>query len=126
MSIGNRVKELRKATNITQQAFADRLGLKRNTIATYEVGKAEPSDRTISDICREFNVNEIWLRTGEGEMFLQLTQDEEILDYVTSLVKGQHTELQKQIISIMSQLPKELWEAAEMKIEELKAKKEDH
>lgn len=78
MTIGERVKELRKQINLTQQAFADRLNLKRNTVGSYEVNVVEPSDRTISDICREFNVNETWLRTGEGEMFNQITRSEKL------------------------------------------------
>lgn len=64
-----RLKEIRKALNLTQQKFADRLKIKRNTVATYEAGKSNPSDAAVSLICREFNVNEKWLRTGSGEMF---------------------------------------------------------
>lgn len=64
-----RLKQIRKALNLTQQEFADRLKIKRNTVATYEAGKSNPSDAAVSLICREFNVNEEWLRTGVGEMF---------------------------------------------------------
>lgn len=67
--MNERLKELRRTLNLTQQAFADRLGVKRNTVATYETGKSNPSDAAVLLICREFNVSEIWLRTGEGEMF---------------------------------------------------------
>ncbi len=69
--MNERIRELRKTLNLTQQEFADRLSLKRNTIATYEMGKAIPSDRTINDICNKYNVNENWLRDGVGEMFLE-------------------------------------------------------
>lgn len=71
-----RLKRLRKTLGITQQEFADKIGIKRNTIATYESGRNEPIDAVISLICREFNVNEKWLRNGEGEMFLDLSEDE--------------------------------------------------
>lgn len=64
-----RIKQLRKHLDLTQQEFADRIGIKRNTIANYESGRNEPIDSVISLICREFNVNETWLRKGEGEMF---------------------------------------------------------
>lgn len=64
-----RIKQLRKHLDLTQQEFADRIGIKRNTIANYESGRNEPIDSVISLICREFNVNEPWLRKGEGEMF---------------------------------------------------------
>lgn len=84
--MNERLKELRKKIGITQQDFADRLGLKRNTIATYEIGKATPSDRVISDICTKYSVNETWLRTGEGEMFRQPSDEvgyyvEDLLEY---------------------------------------------
>ena len=85
MSIGQRIKDIRKHAKITQQALADQLGLKQNTIATYEMGKITPSDRTIADICREFKVSETWLRTGEGEMFLDLGEDEELLQTMASI-----------------------------------------
>ncbi len=65
-----RIKKLRKALDLTQQEFADRLGMKQNTIATYEMGRSTPGSPTIVSICREFRVNEEWLRTGSGEMFL--------------------------------------------------------
>lgn len=64
-----RLKQIRKALNLTQQEFADRLKIKRNTVATYETGKSNPSDAAVSLICREFNVREEWLRSGTGEMF---------------------------------------------------------
>ena len=79
-TIYGRIKAARKASGLTQQEFADKLGLKRNTIATYETAKLEPSDRTISDICRVFNINETWLRSGEGEMMHPKSRKEEIAD----------------------------------------------
>lgn len=65
----DRIKKLRKALDLTQQEFADRIGIKRNTIANYETGRNDPIDSVVSLICREFNVNEKWLRFGDGEMF---------------------------------------------------------
>lgn len=76
--IGVRIKKIRQSVGKTQQELADDLNLKRNTIATYEMGKSEPSDRTIADICRLYNVNEDWLKTGEGNMFIELAPDEEL------------------------------------------------
>ena len=65
----DRIRKIRRESDLTQQEFADRLKIGRNNIAGYETGKRSPSDAVISLICREFNVNETWLRTGEGEMF---------------------------------------------------------
>ena len=68
--IGERIKEVRKALKLTQTAFADRIGIRQNSVAVLESGKNTPSDQTIAFICREFRVSEDWLRTGEGEMFV--------------------------------------------------------
>lgn len=67
--MNERMKELRKALGLTQQEFADKIGIVRGNIATYETGKSKPGDAVVSLICREFSVNEDWLRTGNGEMF---------------------------------------------------------
>lgn len=74
--IHERLKQIRNAFHFTQQQFADRLGITRNTIATYETGKSNPSDAAVALICGKFNVNEDWLRNGVGEMFLPEPQDE--------------------------------------------------
>lgn len=85
--MNRRIKEIRSALGLTQQEFADCLSLKRNTIATYEMGKASPSDRTINDICEKYNVNETWLRTGKGEMFNELPEEDEVAAYVSELLE---------------------------------------
>ncbi len=68
--MNERLKQLRKALHLTQKAFAEKIGAKQNTIATYEMGRNNPSDPVIRSICVAFNVNEEWLRTGNGNMFL--------------------------------------------------------
>ncbi|MDE7156458.1 MAG: helix-turn-helix domain-containing protein [Lachnospiraceae bacterium] len=75
----DRIKKIRKTLDLTQQEFADRIGIKRNSFANYETGRNTPIDAIIISICREFNVNENWLRTGEGEMYVE--QPESKLDY---------------------------------------------
>ncbi len=87
MSVGSRIKELRNSLDLTQQKFADRLGIQRGIIGKYEVDVSDPSDAAISLICREFNVREAWLRDGEGEMFEQLTEDEDRARFFGSLSK---------------------------------------
>ena len=67
---------MRKTLDLTQQEFANRLGMKQNTIATYEMGRSKPAASTIVAICREFHVNEEWLRNGTGDMFLPQPRDE--------------------------------------------------
>lgn len=87
MSVGSRIKALRRALNLTQQQFADRLGIARGIVGKYEVDVSSPSDAVISLICREFSVREAWLRTGEGEMFARRSEDEERARFFGSLAK---------------------------------------
>lgn len=67
--MNERIKKLRKALDLTQQQFADKIGVKQNTIAKYETNRGNPTTSVIALICREFNVSEEWLRSGVGEMF---------------------------------------------------------
>lgn len=119
MTIGERVKELRKQVNLTQQAFADRLNLKRNTVGSYEVNVVEPSDRTISDICREFNVNETWLRTGEGEMFNQITRSEKITSFLTEITEDEGDDFKRRFVEMLAELEPEDWKLLERMAEKL-------
>lgn len=70
MTLGERIKKVRKNLDLTQQKFADQIGTTQNNIASYEIGRREPSAAAVNNICKTFNVSEAWLRTGEGEMFL--------------------------------------------------------
>lgn len=69
IATNQRIKKLRRELDLTQQAFAERIGVSRANIGKYETGISEPSAAVLSLICREFDVREEWLRTGEGEMF---------------------------------------------------------
>lgn len=106
--MNRRIKELRIKLGITQQEMATKLGLKRNTIATYEMGKANPSDRTITDICRKFQVNEIWLRTGEGEIFALVSPDEEYFQKLSQLGSNEKQFIHNLIDYFSSAQPAEL------------------
>lgn len=73
--MNERIKKLRKTLDLTQQEFANKIGIKRNSLANYETGRNTPIDAIVVSICREFNVNEEWLRNGIGEMFLPIDRD---------------------------------------------------
>lgn len=107
--INNRIKEIRQSKGLTQSQFSEIIGLSRNYIALIEIGERVPSDRTISDICREFNVSEEWLRTGEGEMFKPKSRNEELFEFVTNAI-GKPTGIQAKLLSIMARLTDEQWE----------------
>ena len=109
-TFGDRIKEVRKSLNLTQQKFADRIGTKQNTVAQYEIGRNVPIDPVITAICREFNVNEIWLRTGEGEPFQEESRQEQIMKFAAQTIKGSD-EFRKQFVSMLAKLDVEDWEA---------------
>ena len=75
-NISERIGELIETLGIKKVRFAERLKIDQSYVTQLTTGKRKPSDRTISDICREFNVREEWLRNGCGEMFLDFTEDE--------------------------------------------------
>lgn len=84
--MNNRIREVRKDAKLTQEEFGNILKLTRQYVALVETGGREPSDRTIRDICREFGVNEMWLRTGIGEMYLPQDREAEMTGLVKSLM----------------------------------------
>ncbi len=114
-----RIKKLRKELNLTQQEFATRLNIGRGTLANYEVGRNEPIDAVINLICREFNVNETWLRTGEGEMFVQLPKNEALEQQIREFLKGENDSFRERLVSLLLRLPPEHWETLERYAQEL-------
>lgn len=121
MTIGERIKKVRKNKELTQQALAKRLGTTQNAIARYETNRVTPSAAVISLICREFSVDENWLRTGEGEMFIKRDREDEIAAAVHQLLSGESAEFKKRLISVLVSLKEEHWEILEDKVKELAA-----
>ena len=76
MSQGKRIRDLRKSLGMTLDNFGERIGLKKSAVSLIENDKNSVTDQVVKSICREFNVSEEWLRTGQGEMFKQLSQAE--------------------------------------------------
>lgn len=87
MELFNRIKCLRNELDLKQDEFGKKLNLTKFAISNYENGRTGVPDRVISDICREFDINETWLRTGEGEMFEQLTDQQKVMKYTAMLLK---------------------------------------
>lgn len=107
-----RIKEIRDSLNLTQEEFGKRIGSARNTIANYENGNRNPSNSVLMSICREFNVNEAWLRTGEGEMFNSLTRNQIITDFAGDLIKEDGT-FRKRLIEALAKMDESGWIALE-------------
>ena len=117
--MNNRIKEVRNALHLTQQEMADSLSLKRNTVASYEIGRIVPSDRSIWDICRIYNVNEEWLRTGIGDMFVPRSRKDELSAYMGQVLGGKCTEVEEAIIAVMAKTSVDEWKLIQKKAEEL-------
>ena len=117
-----RLKNLRKTLDLTQHALADQLGVKRNTVAHWELGINALTDQVIMSICREFNVNETWLRTGEGDMFIQLTRDEQIEQFVGELLKDEDDSFKRRIISGLAALDAAGWQVLEEFLDSIQKK----
>jgi transcriptional regulator with XRE-family HTH domain len=120
-----RLKKLRKTLDLTQQEFADRIGSARDNIAGYETGRRNPSVAVISLICTKFNVNEEWLRTGNGEMFIELTRDEQIEHFVGDALKSEDDSFKKKFISMLAALDESDWEVLQKMVELLQENKKD-
>ncbi|SCH10550.1 Antitoxin PezA [uncultured Eubacterium sp.] len=120
-----RLRKLRKTLDLTQQEFADKLKVPRNTIGGYEVGKSNPSDAAVNNICNIFNVNEEWLRTGNGEMFIELTRDEQIEHFVGDALKSEDDSFKKKFISMLAALDESDWEVLQKMVELLQENKKD-
>lgn len=106
----DRIKKIRKELDLTQQEFADRIGVKRGGIANYEIGRNEPTDSVISLICREFNVNEDWLRTGQGEMFIEQSRNDQMAKLTKQLLNEEEDSFKNRLISVLANLTKEQWQ----------------
>lgn len=116
--LGERIKIARKNMGLTQQEFADAIGLKRTSIATYETGKSFPSDRTISDICSKFGVDEIWLREGIGEMFAEKSEYEELSKFFGDVLADK-PDYRHAFITLLARMTLDEWKLFEKKAWEL-------
>lgn len=109
----DRIKAIRKEAGLTQEQFGDRIGVGKMTVTYYEGDKRTPSLSTLKVICNEFNVNETWLLTGEGEMKAPPTRQQEIAEIVAKLhsldMEDPADQLLYDIEAWLAKLPKSVW-----------------
>ena len=110
--MNERIDLIVKKSGLTKAKFAERIGVSAPYVTMLCSGASNASDRTISDICREFGCNEVWMRTGEGEPFQEQTENEQIMRWAVQTVKGSEG-FRKSLAWMLSQLDAEDWENLE-------------
>ena len=118
----DRIKLIRTKAGESQTAFASRLSVSRSAICKMESGENSPSEQTIALICKEFNVNETWLRTGEGDMNIELTRNQEIQVFANQVMSDVDDSIKKRLILALSKLNKDDWNTIEKIVNELAKK----
>lgn len=113
--MNERIKELRKSLKLNQTDFGDRIGVKQATIAGYENGSRQPIDAVITAMCREFGVNEEWLRTGSGEMFREVDTEARFSEWAGRVLAGRDETFQKRFVTMMMSLTEDQWRLLEEK-----------
>lgn len=111
--MNTRIKKLRRELDMTQEKFGAEIGVKGNTVAQWESGRNDPPDSSIVSICREFHVDEHWLRTGEGEMFVQIARDQEIMRFAGDVMQGEDDNFRRRFLLALARLPEERWKDIE-------------
>lgn len=114
--MNTRIQQIRKTAKMTQDEFADKIGLSKNFVWMIEKGERTPSERTIKDICREFKVNYDWLVNGTGDMFQDDDSDAQAI--VDSVMTGDNDFAKKTLVKF-SRLSEERWRQLQEILEEL-------
>lgn len=111
--LNERIKLVRIKKSLNQTDFAKRLSISRSAVCKIESGENSPSEQTINLICKEFNVNSEWLRTGKGEMFIEKSKDILISDMFADILKGDNTDFKYRLVSALSKLDDDDWDSLE-------------
>lgn len=117
--MNERIKKLRKELNLTLEKFGERLGIQKATLSKIENGTVSITERNIAAICREFNVNENWLRTGEGDIHIQISEEDELMQWAGKVLSKQSSDFQYRFVKMLMGLTEEQWQVFEDKVREL-------
>jgi hypothetical protein len=120
--MNERVKELRKTLGFSGEKFGERLGITKHAVSKIENNLVGLSESNIKAICREFNVNEEWLRYGRGEMYLKLDREDEIAKLTKELLSEEEDSFKNRLVSALANLSKEQWEVLSSIAEQLTKK----
>lgn len=116
MTVGDRIKVLRKELKLNQLNFGQKIGITESAVSNFESGRRNPSDQTITSICREFGVNKEWLLEGEEPM---IVQDENLDKLITKMLTNEN-ETARQLFKALAKLDEEDWKAVQRLIDKLK------
>lgn len=109
MTVGDRVKTIRKELMLNQTQFAEKIGISQRALSSIERETTNLTERNTREICRVFNVNEQWLRTGEGEMLVEPSEDEQLAQFVGEVLAGRPDDLRRAFLVAMAQLDENGW-----------------
>lgn len=121
-TLNERINELRKTLGLTMEKFGERLGVGKSAINKLEKAENSVTDQMFKSICREFDVNEEWLRNGTGCMFRTLTRSEVITDFTADLLKDEEESFQRRFIEALATLDADDWKTLEKLSEKLQKK----
>ena len=119
MTQGERIKEVRKSLKLTLEKFGEKIGVKKNAISAVENNRNSLSEQMAKSVCREYNVNETWLRTGEGEMFLPVNRKTKIEKLTNQLLSEESDSFKNRLVSVLADLNENEWEFLEEKAMQL-------
>lgn len=121
--MNERIKELRKVLGLSREEFANKLGLKsRGKIENIELGRTSPDEPFLDLICKTYNINPKWLRTGRGEMFIELSKDEQIEDFIGELLSDEEDSFKRRLISGLVALDENGWTVLEKFLDSIQKK----
>ena len=119
MTIGERIKVVRVSEGLSLEKFGERIGIKKAALSKIENSQVNVTDRVIKDVCDKFHIDEIWLRTGDGKMHLDVTRREAVADFLAEILSGGGTPEQIAFISVIAKTTPEQWELFRAKLAEL-------
>ena len=123
-TIGSRIRKVRRELDLTQQKFADKIGTTANVLTNYETERRNPSSSVINNICKTFNVREEWLRTGDGEVFVEMSRDEQIATFIGRIQMEDGDSFKKRLIAVLSEMTEDQWEMLAEMAQKLAGEKE--
>lgn len=111
--MNNRINQIRTCLKMNQSDFGDKIGIGQAGVSAIEKGIRNITDRNIQLICEKFNVNEEWLRTGKGDMFVPLNRTQQIAKLTTDLFKGEKDSFKERLLFALSKLDESDWKVLE-------------